>query len=118
MAAPNAMQYGDIYYGDKFESENRILAARLIKEITTASDLENRGVLLDTTTGRNDYRCASTNQLSFYRLDENINNAPYRLLLEIGDNVISREILQDPAKQKIIGQAIKRELVAWLRGIN
>jgi len=22
--------------------------------------------------------------------------------------------LQDPAKQKIIGQAIKRELVAWL----
>jgi hypothetical protein len=106
--------WGYIHYGDKFESENRILAARLIKAITTATDLENRGVLLDSTTGRNDYRCASTNKLSFYSLDENINNAPYRVLLEIGDNAVSRALLQDPAKQKIIGQAIKRELVAWL----
>ncbi len=106
--------WGYIHYGDKFESKNRILAARLIKAIAAATDLENRGVLLDSTTGRNDYRCTSTNKLSFYSLDENINNAPYRVLLEIGDNAVSRALLQDPTKQKIIGQAIKNELVAWL----
>ncbi|HQS56163.1 MAG TPA: N-acetylmuramoyl-L-alanine amidase [Sediminibacterium sp.] len=106
--------WGYIHYGDAYESANRVLAARLIKAIAAATSLENRGVLLDSTTGRNDYRCSSTGKLSFYSLDEHVNNAPYRVLLEIGDNAVSRAFLTDPAQQKIIGAAIKKELAAWL----
>jgi hypothetical protein len=106
--------WGYIHYGDPFEAENRILAARLIKAISSVTDLENRGVLLDSTTGRNDYRCAATGKLSFYSLDEHVNTAKYRVLLEIGDNAVSRALLTDPAKQKIMGEALKKELVLWL----
>ena len=106
--------WGYIHYGDKYETANRELAGRLIKAISTATNLENRGVLLDSTTGRNDYRCNSSGKLSFYSLVENINKAPYRVLLEIGDNAASRDFLQNPANQKIIGEAIKKELIAWL----
>lgn len=77
--------------------------------------MENRGVLLDSTTGRNDYRCASTGKLSFYSIDENVNTAPYRVLLEIGDNAASRAILTNPDKQKLIGEAIKKALEEWIR---
>ena len=107
--------WGYIHYGDKYEAENRELAARLIKAISSVTTLENRGVLLDSTTGRNDYRCAVTGKLSFYSLDENINTAPYRVLLEIGDNAASHDFLQDPANQKIMGEAIKKELASWLQ---
>jgi hypothetical protein len=110
--------WGYIHYGDKYESDNRELAARLIQAISKASNLENRGVLLDSTTGRNDYRCQTSGKLSFYSLDENINTAPYRVLLEIGDNAISRELLLDPDSQKKIGAAIKKELVAWMKDKN
>jgi hypothetical protein len=106
--------WGYIHYGDKFETENRELAARLVNAICTATGMENRGVLLDSTTGRNDYRCQSTGKLSFYSLDENINTSPYRVLLEIGDNAASHDFLQNPGNQKKIGEAIKRELSAWL----
>ncbi len=106
--------WGYIHYGDKYEPENRELAARLIKAIASVTTLENRGVLLDSTTGRNNYRCQTTGKRGFYSLDENINTAPYRVLLEIGDNAVSRELLLDPAERKKIGQAIKLELAAWL----
>lgn len=106
--------WGYIHYGDKNESANRELAGRLVKAICTATNMEDRGVLLDSTTGRNDYRCESSGKLSFYSLDENVNTAPYRVLLEIGDNAASHDFLQNPANQKIIGEAIKKELVAWL----
>lgn len=107
--------WGYIHYGDKYEKDNRELAARLIKAISAATTLENRGVLLDSTTGRNDYRCGATGKLSFYSLDENVNKAPYRVLLEIGDNAASHDFLENPANQKIIGEAIKKELAAWLK---
>jgi hypothetical protein len=106
--------WGYIHYGDKYEAENRELAARLIKAIASVTTLENRGVLLDSTTGRNDYRCKTTGKRGFYSLDENINTAPYRVLLEIGDNTVSREILLDPVSRKKMGEAIKLELAAWL----
>ncbi|OIR00709.1 N-acetylmuramoyl-L-alanine amidase [mine drainage metagenome] len=106
--------WGYIHYGDSYESENRILAARLIKAISSVTNLENRGVLVDSTTGRNDYRCQSTNKLSFYSLDENINTAPYRVLLEIGDNTVSRELLTSDEGRKKIGEALKQELAAWI----
>lgn len=106
--------WGYIHYGDPHEAQNRVLAGRLIKAIAAATDLENRGVLLDSTTGRNDYRCAATGKLSFYSLDEHVNTAKYRVLLEIGDNAESRVLLTDPAKQKIMGEAIKKELAAWI----
>ncbi len=106
--------WGYIHYGDKYEAGNHELAGRLVKAICDATKMENRGVLLDSTTGRNDYKCAVTGKLSFYSLDENINKAPYRVLLEIGDNAASHDFLKDPANQKIIGQAIKKELMAWL----
>jgi hypothetical protein len=107
--------WGYIHYGDAYETANRELAARLVKVICDSTGMENRGVLLDSTTGRNNYRCQVTGKLSFYSLDENINNAPYRVLLEIGDNAASRAILTDPAKQKVIGIAIKKELAKWMK---
>jgi hypothetical protein len=107
--------WGFIHYGDKYENENRELAAALIKAISEASGLENRGVHLDSSTGRNDYRCAATGKLGFYSLDENINTAPYRVLLEIGDNAVSRELLLNTESQKKIGRAIKKALVAWIK---
>lgn len=106
--------WGYIHDGDPLEAENRALAARLVAAIAAVTDLENRGVLLDSSTGRNDYRCVTTGRLAFYSMDENVNKAPYRVLLEIGDNGVSRALLQDPAKQQIMGAAIKRELAAWL----
>jgi hypothetical protein len=107
--------WGYIHFGDKYESDNRELAGRLVKAICSATNMENRGVLMDSSTGRNDYRCKVTDKLSFYSLDENVNTAPYRVLLEIGDNAVSHDFLQNPANQKIIGEAIKKELVAWLK---
>lgn len=106
--------WGYIHYGDKYEQANRELANRLVKAICAATKMEDRGVLLDSTTGRNDYRCSKTGKLSFYSLDENQNSAPYRVLLEIGDNAASRDFLKNPANQQIIGQAIKKELLNWL----
>lgn len=106
--------WGYIHYGDIYENENRILAAKLIHGIATATNLENRGILLDSTTGRNDYRCKTTNKLSFYSLDENVNTAPYRVLLEIGDNAISRELLISAEGRKKIGEAIKTALSEWI----
>jgi len=107
--------WGYVHFGDQFESSNRGLAGRLVKAICDATGMENRGVLLDSTTGRNDYRCTVTGKLSFYSLDENINTAPYRVLLEIGDNAASHDFLQNPSNQKKIGEAIKKELEAWLK---
>jgi hypothetical protein len=106
--------WGYIHYGDRYEKENRELAARLIKAISSVTTLENRGVLLDSTTGRNDYRCTTTGKRGFYSLDENVNSAPYRVLLEVGDNAASRETLLNPESQKKMGEALKKELAAWL----
>lgn len=110
--------WGYIHYGDSHEAGNRELAARLIKAVSSATDLENRGVLLDSTTGRNNYRCKTTGKLSFYSLDENVNTAPYRVLLEIGDNAVSRALLISPDGRKKIGEALKKELAAWLEERN
>jgi len=107
--------WGYIHEGDKYEAENRLLAERLVKAISNATDLENRGVLFDSSTGRNDYRCSSTDKRAFFSLDENVNSAPYRVLLEIGDNEVSKAFLEDPANQKKMGEALKSELVSWLR---
>lgn len=106
--------WGYIHEGDKFEADNRDLAARLIKAISSVTDLQNMGVLFDSSTGRNDYRCLATGKKAFYSLDENVNTSPYRVLLEIGDNAISKAFLEDPVNQKKMGEAIKHELVAWL----
>lgn len=106
--------WGYIHYGDRYESANRELAARLTKAIATVSGMENRGVLLDSTTGRNDYRCSATGKLAFYSLDEQVNKSPYRVLLEIGDNAASHEYLINPDNQRAMGQAIKKELASWL----
>ncbi len=106
--------WGYIHDGDALEAENRALAARLVAAVAAVTDLENRGVLLDSSTGRNDYRCVTTGRLGFYSLDENVNTSPYRVLLEIGDNGVSRALLQDPAKQQVMGAAIKKALAEWL----
>lgn len=105
--------WGYIHYGDAHEAENRSLAAELIAAVAAVTDLQNRGVLLDSTTGRNDYRCASTGKLSFYSLDEHVNQSPIRVLLEIGDNEVSHDFLQNAANQQKIGAAIKQAFAAW-----
>lgn len=110
--------WGYIHEGDAQEAENRELAARLVAAISKATDLENRGVLLDSSTGRNDYVCKATGKKAFYSLDENINTAKYRVLLEVGDNGVSKAFLQDPANQKKMGEALKAELVKWLKEKN
>ncbi|MES3018069.1 MAG: N-acetylmuramoyl-L-alanine amidase [Bacteroidota bacterium] len=112
--------WGFIHEGDRFEKENRDLAGRLVKAISSATGLEDRGVLFDSSTGRNDYRCKASGKLAFYSLDENINSAPYRVLLEVGDNGVSKKFLEDPANQKKLGEAIKSALATWIsdQGLN
>ena len=107
--------WGYIHYGDPYESQNRELAAKLIAAVSSVTDLVNRGVLLDSTSGRNDYRCAATGKLSFYSLDEHVNTSPIRVLLEIGDNAVSHNFLQNPENQKKMGEAIKKALVEWMK---
>jgi len=106
--------WGFIHDGDPYETENRALAARLIAAVSAVTDLDNRGVQLDSSTGRNDYTCQSTGKKAFYSLDEHINTAKYRVLLEVGDNGVSKAFLENPTNQKKIGEAIKVELAKWL----
>lgn len=110
--------WGFIHAGDAYEKENRELASRLIAAISQATHLENRGVHLDSTTGRNDYRCVKTGARAFYSLDENVNQAPYRVLLEIGDNKVSYDFLNDAKNQRVMGIAIKEALAVWMREKN
>ncbi len=106
--------WGYIHDGDKMETVNRRLSDILIEEVARATDLDNRGTHLDSSTGRNDYRCATTGRLAFYSLDENVNKAPYRILLEIGDMGKDRDFLRDKRNQKAIGRAIKRGVERFL----
>jgi len=99
--------WGYVHEGDPLEPQNRALAKDLVEAICQASGLENGGVLGDSSPNRNDYRCKNTGKLSFYSLDENVNPAPIRVLLEIGDNKVSYDLLTDPSAQKKIGRAIQ-----------
>jgi hypothetical protein len=110
--------WGFIHEGDRYEAENRELAGVLVKAISAATGLEDRGVLFDSSTGRNDYKCKSSGKLAFFSLDENVNNAPYRVLLEVGDNAISKKFLEDPVNQMKMGVAIKAALAGWLAKKN
>ena len=98
---------GYVHEGDAGEQQNRELAGELVEAVCRASGLENGGVLGDSSPNRNDYRCRNTGKLSFYSLDENINPAPVRVLLEIGDNKVSYDLLMNPVMQKKIGKAIQ-----------
>jgi hypothetical protein len=100
--------WGFVHEGDPHEQQNRELAKVLVAEICSVSGLENAGVFGDSWPNRNDYRCRNTGKLSFYSLDENVNIAPLRVLLEIGDNMESRSLLVDPAIQKKMGEAIQK----------
>lgn len=106
--------WGYIHDGDSAMEENRRLSDMLIEEIARATDLENRGTHLDSTTGRNDYRCAATGRLAFYSIDENVNSATYRVLLEIGDIEKSRASLLDEEFRRAVGEAIKRGVGKFL----
>ena len=110
--------WGFIHDGDQYEAENRALAARLVAAISAVTDLENRGVQLDSSTGRNDYTCKETGKKAFYSLDEHVNTAKYRVLLEVGDNGVSKEFLENLANQQKMGKAIKAELAKWLAEKN
>jgi hypothetical protein len=110
--------WGFIHDGDQYEAENRALAARLVDAISAVTDLENRGVQLDSSTGRNDYTCKTTGKRAFYSLDEHVNTAKYRVLLEVGDNGVSKDFLENPANQQKMGRAIKAELAKWLAEKN
>jgi N-acetylmuramoyl-L-alanine amidase len=103
-------RWGFVHEGDPNEEINRELARVILNEICTATNLFNAGVHGDSEPNRNDYRCVSTGKLSFYSLDEHVNKAPYRLLLEIGDNAVSREFLLNADNQKKIGEAIQRAI--------
>ena len=106
--------WGYIHDGDAGMEDNRRLSNIIIEEIARATDLENRGTHLDSTTGRNDYRCAVTGRLAFYSVDENVNKARYRVLLEIGDIDKSRAFLLDEDNRRAIGWAIKAGLERFL----
>lgn len=102
--------WGFVHEGDEHEQLNRDLAKELVAAVCSASGLENAGVLGDSSPNRNDYRCKNTGKLSFYSLDENVNICGTRVLLEIGDNKDSRELLMNPEIQKRIGAAIQATL--------
>lgn len=102
--------WGFVHEGDANESVNRRLAALLVGAISDVSGLTNAGVHGDSEPNRNDNRCAATGKLCFYSLDENVNHAPVRVLLEIGDNALSREILLDRVMQQRIGAAVQKAL--------
>jgi hypothetical protein len=102
--------WGYVHEGDKQEGINRDLAREFVEEVCKASGLENGGVLGDSSPNRNDYRCKNTGKLSFYSLDENVNHCPVRVLLEIGDNKESYDLLMNPATQKKIGEAIQQTI--------
>lgn len=108
--------WGYIHDGDPLEAQNRRLSNILIEEIARATDLENRGTHLDSSTGRNDYRCSASGRLAFYSVDENVNRAPYRVLLEIGDVDKSRAFLLDEGARRAVGEAIKKGLQRFLEG--
>jgi hypothetical protein len=110
--------WGYIHDGDLLMEQNRRLSNILIEELSRATDLENRGTHLDSTTGRNDYRCAATGRLAFYSIDENVNFAPYRVLLEIGDAGRSRARLVDEEFRRAVGEAIKRGLARFLKEVK
>jgi hypothetical protein len=99
--------WGYVHEGDEQEAANRELASELVEEVCMASGLENGGVLGDSSPNRNDYRCKNTGKLSFYSLDENVNRCQRRVLLEIGDNKESYDLLMNPKIQKKIGKAIQ-----------
>jgi hypothetical protein len=102
--------WGYVHEGDEQEGSNRELARELVGAVCKASGLENGGVLGDSSPNRNDYRCKNTGKLGFYSLDENVNHCPTRVLLEIGDNKESYDLLMNPAVQKKIGGAIQETL--------
>ncbi len=106
--------WGYIHDGDPLMGENRRLSNILTEEIARATDLENRGTHPDSSTGRNDYRCSATGRLAFYSIDENINRASYRVLLEIGDIEKSGAILLNEDFRRAVGEAIKRGLERFL----
>ncbi len=109
--------WGYIHDGDAYEAQNRRLSDLLIEAIARATDLENRGTHLDSSTGRNDYRCRSTGRLAFYSIDENVNKAPYRVLLEIGDIEKSRAFLLDEGNRQKLALAIKDGLQRFLSSL-
>jgi hypothetical protein len=102
--------WGYVHEGDADEAANRAIVRRLVREVCLASGLEDLGDHGDSEPNRNDYRCSVTGKLSFYSLDENVNTAPCRVLLEIGDNAISRSILLDPGMQRKMGEAIAKAI--------
>ncbi len=104
-----------IHEGDEYEKENRELAARLTAAIAAVTDLTNKGVLGDSWPNRNDYRCKETGKRAFYSLDENINKAKYRVLLEVGDMGLSRDFLLNQDNLKKMGEAVKDALRIWLK---
>jgi hypothetical protein len=106
-AAKRNACWGFVHEGDKQEESNKNLARELVEEVCRASGLENAGVLGDSWPNRNDYRCKNSGKLSFYSLDENVNHCPVRVLLEIGDNKESYDLLLDPDVQKRIGKGIQ-----------
>lgn len=110
--------WGYIHDGDANMEASRRLSNILIEEIARATDLENRGTHLDSTTGRNDYRCAATGRLGFYSIDENVNPAPYRVILEIGDIDKSRAFLNSKKGRRAIGEAIARGLARFTAGLD
>jgi len=107
--------WGFVHEGDQHEATNREIARALVKAVCDVSGLEDAKDHGDSSPNRNDYRCLATGKLSFYSLDENVNKAPYRVLLEIGDNAVSRAVLTDPEFQRKMGKAIQTTIEGMIR---
>lgn len=104
-----------IHEGDQYETENRELAARLTAAVAAVTDLTNKGVFGDSWPNRNDYRCKDTGKRAFYSLDEHVNKAKYRVLLEVGDMSKSRDFLLNQENLTKMGEAVKEALTLWLK---
>ncbi|MFH0793866.1 MAG: hypothetical protein V2A74_07535 [bacterium] len=104
---------GFVHGFDLNESVCRELAYDLVTEICDATGMENGGVMRDAELARNDYVCQKSGKPAFYSLCELNNYATHRVLLEVGDNAVSRDFLLDPKNQRRIGKAIKKVLCRW-----
>lgn len=110
------MLYGAIFITViHIEKDNRDLAAQLIKAISEVSGLENRGVYSTAQLAETITVARPPANYGFTVLMNIPIPLPIRVLLEIGDNAVSRELLLNPDSQQKMGAAVKKALTEWIR---
>lgn len=80
------------------DAASRALTEQLVASVCAATGLPNRGI----------------REERLYSLEGDKNQAELRLLLEIGDNVQDRALLENPESRQVIAEAIAEGLRSWV----